>query len=166
MDNRIYGEEDGSLKLESSDEKILIDVSGTQEDILALLSKQKKNVMRISILCLFIEKIFNNKSTKSLEKLAEIVSSNSNIILPNESFEKIPTDISIDLSNIGIWIDPVDGTQQYIYGTDGIIDSDTGITLDGLPAALVLIGCFDIKNGRAVLGVINRAFNKKINEHT
>ena len=38
LGNRVYGEEDGSLKLESSDEKILIDVSGTDDDILSLLS--------------------------------------------------------------------------------------------------------------------------------
>ena len=69
------------------------------------------------------------------------------------------------MSNIGIWIDPIDGTQQYICGTDGIIDLNTGITLDGLPTALVLIGCYDRQNGRAVLGVINRAFHEKIDEH-
>ncbi len=60
----------------------------------------------------------------------------------------------------------MDGTQQYINGTDGIIDFDTGITQDGLPTALVLIGCFDVKNGQAVVGVINRAFNEKTAEYT
>ncbi|CAF3559864.1 unnamed protein product, partial [Rotaria sordida] len=151
LTNHIYGEEDGSLKLNSSDEKIFIDVTGTQEDIHNLLKK-----------------LFNNKSAESTETLAEIVSSSSNITLSNQckqSFEKIPHDIFIDLSNIGIWIDPVDGTQQYINGTDGFVDSNTGIIQDGLPAALVLIGCFDLKDGRAVLGVINRAFNEKIDEY-
>jgi len=119
----------------------------------------------ISIICFSIEKLFNNKSTKSIETLVGIISPGPNSILSEESFQKIPNDIFIDLSNIGIWIDPVDGTQQYINGTDGIIDSNTGITQDGLPAALVLIGCFDIKNGQAILGVINRAFNEKIDEY-
>lgn len=114
--------------------------------------------------CFIIEKLFNNRSTKSIEILLEIISSPPNINLPDESLNKIPDDIFIDLSNIGIWIDPVDGTQQYIYGTDGIINPDTGITQDGLPTALVLIGCFDVKNGQAVLGVINRAFNEKIDQ--
>ncbi len=112
----------------------------------------------------YLEKLFNNRSTKSIETLAEIVSSSCDIKLSEQSFEKIPNDIFIDLSDIGIWIDPVDGTQQYINGTDGFIDSDTGIIQDGLPTALVLIGCFDVKNGQAVLGVINRAFNEKIDE--
>jgi inositol polyphosphate 1-phosphatase len=78
--------------------------------------------------------------------------------------EKVSDKVCIDLSNIGIWIDPVDGTQQYINGTDGIIDSDTGIVRDGLPTALVLIGCFDVKNGHPIVGVVNRAFNEKIDK--
>ena len=115
-------------------------------------------------LIFLIEKLFNNKSMQFIENLVNILSSTPNLNLPKQSFEQIPNDLSIDLSNIGIWIDPVDGTQQYIHGTDGIIDSDTGITLDGLPTALVLIGCFDVTNGRAVMGVINRAFHEKIGD--
>ncbi|CAF3383663.1 unnamed protein product [Rotaria sp. Silwood1] len=151
LTNHIYGEEDGSIKLNSSNEKIFLDVSGSHEDILKLLKK-----------------LFNNKSTQSVETLAEIISSSSHITLSEQykqSFEKIPNNTSIDVSNIGIWIDPVDGTQQYINGTEGVVNSNTGIILDGLPTALVLIGCFDLKNGRAVLGVINRAFNEKIDEY-
>lgn len=113
----------------------------------------------------YLEKLFNDKSMQFIENLVHILSSTPNFSLPKYSFEQIPTDLSIDLSTIGIWIDPVDGTQQYIYGTDGIIHSDTGITLDGLPTALVLIGCFDVTNGRAVMGVINRAFHEKISEY-
>lgn len=78
-----------------------------------------------------------------------------------QTIENIPKNRLINLSNIGIWIDPVDGTQQYINGTDGIIDQATGIIQDGLPTALVLIGCFDRENGNAVIGVVNRAFNEK-----
>ncbi|CAF3922704.1 unnamed protein product [Rotaria magnacalcarata] len=150
LTHHIYGEEDGSLKLNSTDEKIVIDVSGSQQDILNLLKK-----------------LFDNKSTESIEKLAEIVSSSTNIVLTEQckqSFEQIPHNISIDLSTIGIWIDPVDGTQQYINGTDGIIDSGTGIMQDGLPTALVLIGCFDrlVYWGTALL---NAKFNNLENVH-
>ncbi|CAF1275616.1 unnamed protein product [Adineta steineri] len=152
LKDRIYGEEDGSLKLQSSNEKIPINVDCSQNDILDLL-----------------QKVFNTESTESIRALAKIVSSSPDVNLPEQyyqSFEKIPSDISIDLSNIGIWIDPVDGTQQYINGTDGRIDENTGIARDGLPAALVLIGCFKIDDGNPVVGVINRAFNKKIDGHT
>ncbi|CAF1100376.1 unnamed protein product, partial [Adineta ricciae] len=148
LDQRIFGEEDGSLKLQSSAEKIVIDVTGTDEDIVTLLKQ-----------------LFNNKSSQSIETLANIISSSFDITLPEHyqhSLRKIPEQFSIDLSNIGIWIDPVDGTQQYINGTDGIIDSHTGITIDGLPTALVLIGCFDIRHGNAIIGVINRAFHQRI----
>ncbi|CAF1267197.1 unnamed protein product [Adineta ricciae] len=148
LDQRIFGEEDGSLKLQSSAEKIIIDVTGTDEDIVTLLKQ-----------------LFNNKSSRSIETLANIISSSFDITLPEHyqhSLRRIPEDFSIDLSNIGIWIDPVDGTQQYINGTDGIIDPHTGITIDGLPTALVLIGCFDIRHGNAIIGVINRAFHQRI----
>ena len=118
-----------------------------------------------SFVLLLLEKFFNNKSTQSIEHLVDLLSCTSNFNLPKQSFEQIPNDLPIDLSTIGIWIDPVDGTQQYINGTDGIIDSDTGIVLDGLPTALVLIGCFDVTNGRAVIGVINRAFHEKIDDY-
>ncbi|CAF4714009.1 unnamed protein product, partial [Rotaria socialis] len=104
-----------------------------------------------------LKKLFDNKSTESIEKLAEIVSSSTDLVLTEQckqSFEQIPHDISIDLSTIGIWIDPVDGTQQYINGTDGIIDSRTGIMQDGLPTALVLIGCFDRTDGHAIVGLV------------
>jgi len=127
----------------------------------SLFLVRQKKTQSPKLFFFYIEKLFNNKSTKSIETLVDILSSSPNIILP----EKIPNDIFIDLSNIGIWIDPVDGTQQYINGTDGIIDSNTGITQDGLPTALVLIGCFDINNGQAIIGVINRAFHEKINEY-
>ena len=60
---------------------------------------------------------------------------------------------------MGVWIDPVDGTYQYISGIEGNIDADTGINLDGLHTAIVLIGCFDTNNGQAILGVINKAFH-------
>lgn len=121
--------------------------------------------IRNSSYLVFLENFFNNKSTQSIEHLVDILSSTSNFNLPKQSFEQIPNDLPIDLSTIGIWIDPVDGTQQYINGTDGILDSDTGIVLDGLPTALVLIGCFDVTNGRAVIGVINRSFQEKIDDY-
>lgn len=115
-----------------------------------------------------LEKLFDDKSTQSILALAGIVAHSFNARLPEEcqdSFEQISPDTRLDLSTIGIWIDPIDGTQQYIYGTDGVIDARTGITQDGLPTAMVLIGCFDVNNGKAVIGVINRAFHEKVDQH-
>lgn len=114
-------------------------------------------------LLFFQEKLFQKKSSHSIETLVDILSTAPDLILP---FEQIPPEISIDLSKIGIWIDPIDGTQQYIDGTDGVIEEKTGIAQTGLPTALVLIGCFDTENGQAVIGVINRAFHEKINPRT
>ena len=100
--------------------------------------------------------------------LVNLLDSSSSIHLTNEdqkSLEQIPFSYEIDLSKIAIWIDPIDGTQQYINGSDASIEKTTGIICDGLPTAMVLIGCFDIENGQAKIGVINRAFEKKIDEN-
>ena len=107
------------------------------------------------------DKLFNEKSSPLIERLAEIVSSTF-VVDSNEQFAEIPSNIFVDLADIGIWIDPIDGTQQYIYGRDGILDEKTGITRDGLPTAMVLIGCFHLHNGKALIGLINRAFDKKV----
>ena len=54
LDQRIFGEEDGSLKLQSSAEKIAIDVTGTDEDTVALLSKEFDQFRAIFNCFLFI----------------------------------------------------------------------------------------------------------------
>jgi len=164
LDNRIYGEEDGSLVLPSTNEKISVDVTGSRADILSLLSNLMIEKNSVYYYFLLLEKLFDRKSNESIEILVDILCSKPNLNLPNNSLAKIPEDRSIDLTKLGIWIDPIDGTQQYINGTDGIIDEQTGITLDGLPTALVLIGCFDIETGRPLIGVINRVFHEKINQ--
>jgi inositol polyphosphate 1-phosphatase len=116
----------------------------------------------------FVEKLFNYKNSKSIRHLAEIVHTTSDIHLSEsciKSFDRISNDIHIDLSNVGIWIDPVDGTQQYIGGIDGNMDKISGIYVDGLQTAMVLIGCFDINNGLAIIGVINQAFHRKFDDN-
>ncbi|CAF1522791.1 unnamed protein product, partial [Adineta steineri] len=59
--------QDGSLKLESSNEKIPINVDCSQNDILDLL-----------------QKVFNTESTESIQALAKIVSSSSDVQLPEQ----------------------------------------------------------------------------------
>lgn len=111
------------------------------------------------------EILFNYQSTQAIESLSSILTSSFEINLPtnvHDSLEQIPSTYAIDISTIGVWIDPVDGTQQYVSGKEGSIDETTGITTDGLPTAMVLIGCYDVNTGKPLIGVINRAFNKKI----
>ncbi|XP_071811701.1 inositol polyphosphate 1-phosphatase-like [Apostichopus japonicus] len=65
--------------------------------------------------------------------------------------------LQLDLSNIGIWIDPIDGTSEFIKGNEDSTPKD-GIYSNGLQCALVLIGVFDTTTGEPVMGVVNQPF--------
>ncbi|KAI5646457.1 inositol monophosphatase family domain-containing protein [Phthorimaea operculella] len=55
--------------------------------------------------------------------------------------------------NLGIWIDPIDATAEFIAGVRGEADSD-----HGLPCVTVLIGAYLMTTGEPVVGVINQPF--------
>ncbi|XP_072041881.1 inositol polyphosphate 1-phosphatase-like [Amphiura filiformis] len=68
--------------------------------------------------------------------------------------------IDLDVDSVGIWIDPIDGTSEYIHGGgEGPLPAD-GICPVGLPLALVLIGVFDRATGQPLMGLINQPFAK------
>ncbi|KAG5882006.1 hypothetical protein JTB14_035293 [Gonioctena quinquepunctata] len=69
--------------------------------------------------------------------------------LPQESF-------SVDLEELGIWIDPIDCTAEYIHGGPGTCNHN--IHVDGLKCVTILIGVFNKTTGNPVMGVINRPF--------
>lgn len=56
--------------------------------------------------------------------------------------------------NIGIWVDPIDSTAEYINGEY----KKKGNLFSGLPCVTVLIGVFDRDNGSPIAGVINQPF--------
>ncbi|TRY97761.1 hypothetical protein DNTS_008265 [Danionella cerebrum] len=68
--------------------------------------------------------------------------------------------VNIDPCDVGIWIDPIDGTSQYIEGKEEE-EPDEGFCASGLPCALVLIGVYLRTTGEPVMGVINQPFNRK-----
>ncbi|XP_054280735.1 inositol polyphosphate 1-phosphatase-like [Macrosteles quadrilineatus] len=75
---------------------------------------------------------------------------------------EIPTDVTcLPLEEIGIWIDPIDSTAEYINANEEI-SSVNGICLSGLPCVTVLIGAFlrGKSSGNPVLGVLNQPFHK------
>uniref|UniRef100_S4PGK4 Inositol polyphosphate 1-phosphatase n=1 Tax=Pararge aegeria TaxID=116150 RepID=S4PGK4_9NEOP len=66
----------------------------------------------------------------------------------------LPVDLpSINTSDIGIWIDPIDATAEFISGVRG--NAKPG---HGLPCVTVLIGAYLRSNGEPVIGVINQPF--------
>ncbi|XP_076244306.1 inositol polyphosphate 1-phosphatase [Calliopsis andreniformis] len=70
---------------------------------------------------------------------------------------ELPLDFNINVDDLGIWIDPIDSTADYINGGEKV-DDRTGIHLSGLRCVTVLIGAYLKNTGIPVLGVINQPF--------
>ena len=61
------------------------------------------------------------------------------------------------LSEMGIWIDPIDGTSHYINGEDVQPGGDL-LKLNGLGVVTIILGLYNRKTGQVLGGVINRPF--------
>ncbi|XP_070759234.1 inositol polyphosphate 1-phosphatase isoform X2 [Enoplosus armatus] len=68
--------------------------------------------------------------------------------------------VPLSPSELGIWIDPIDATSQYIEGREEVLE-DGHLFPSGLHCALVLIGVYLRSTGEPVMGVINQPFNYK-----
>ncbi|KAJ8260175.1 hypothetical protein GJAV_G00177950 [Gymnothorax javanicus] len=68
--------------------------------------------------------------------------------------------LALQPGDLAIWIDPIDGTSQYIEGREE--DASPGEPCpSGLPCALVLIGAYVRTSGEPVIGVINQPFFRR-----
>ncbi|XP_023175770.2 inositol polyphosphate 1-phosphatase [Drosophila hydei] len=70
---------------------------------------------------------------------------------------------TLDYSNLGIWIDPIDATAEYISG-DSIFTDFPGITSTGLDCVTVLIGVYEHDSGVPVIGIVSQPFGHKLEE--
>lgn len=68
--------------------------------------------------------------------------------------------IPLQPSELGIWIDPIDATSQYIEGREEEL-REGALSPSGLHCALVLIGAYLRCSGEPVMGVINQPFTHK-----
>ncbi|XP_040014883.1 inositol polyphosphate 1-phosphatase [Xiphias gladius] len=68
--------------------------------------------------------------------------------------------VPLSPSELGIWIDPIDATSQYIEGREELLE-EGHLSPSGLHCALVLIGVYLRSTGEPVMGVINQPFNYK-----
>ncbi|XP_010780254.1 inositol polyphosphate 1-phosphatase [Notothenia coriiceps] len=68
--------------------------------------------------------------------------------------------VPLSPSELGIWIDPIDATSQYIEGREEVLEEGR-LFPSGLHCALVLIGVYLRSTGEPVMGVINQPFNYK-----
>ncbi|XP_017091926.2 inositol polyphosphate 1-phosphatase [Drosophila bipectinata] len=70
----------------------------------------------------------------------------------------------LDYANLGIWIDPIDATAEYISG-DTMFTDFPGITSTGLDCVTVLIGVYERDTGIPVIGVVAQPFGEKVEEN-
>ncbi|XP_056634903.1 inositol polyphosphate 1-phosphatase isoform X1 [Diorhabda sublineata] len=75
-----------------------------------------------------------------------------NTDVPHEPFD-------VKFNELGIWIDPIDCTGEYVHGGAGKCINN--VHLNGLKCVTILIGVFNKNTGVPVMGVINRPFLDK-----
>ncbi|KAG8177506.1 hypothetical protein JTE90_012570 [Oedothorax gibbosus] len=73
---------------------------------------------------------------------------------------QLSTRATVPADSIGIWIDPIDSTAEYIHGENP--DSDEhNFQPNGLNCVCVLIGAYELESGKPVIGVVNQPFFHK-----
>ncbi|KAM9037164.1 inositol polyphosphate 1-phosphatase [Sarcophilus harrisii] len=134
LENHIYGEESNEFTNELG-EKITVKVCPTEEETAQLLSK-----------------VLNGNKLAS-EALAQVV--HQDISFDDPSLDLVQIDIPQDI--MGMWVDPIDSTYQYIKGSADI-KPNQGIFPCGLQCVTILIGVYDRQTGVPLIGVINQPF--------
>jgi len=101
---------------------------------------------------LLVKVLDNNEAAAKL--LA--VQVHAEVSLDSTTFEGEACDLDCNLSDLAVWIDPIDATSQYIKGGEGY--EEEGLPTKGLPVVTVLLGAFLKSSGLPVLGVVNQPF--------
>ncbi|XP_069012574.1 inositol polyphosphate 1-phosphatase [Embiotoca jacksoni] len=137
MDGFIHGEE--SNKFENGlGESVTVTVCRTEEETATLLASV----------------LDGDRTAASL--LARAIHRDPATIEANTDGLAVP----LSPSELGIWIDPIDATSQYIEGREEVLE-EGHLSPSGLHCALVLIGVYLRSTGEPVMGVINQPFNHK-----
>lgn len=92
----------------------------------------------------------NEASSKALAKVVH-----QEIAFEDPALDKV--DVDIPQSIMGIWVDPIDSTYQYIKGSSHV-KPHHGIFPTGLQCVTILIGVYDINSGLPLMGVVNQPF--------
>ncbi|XP_029460767.1 inositol polyphosphate 1-phosphatase [Rhinatrema bivittatum] len=130
----IFGEEANQFTNEMGD-VITVTVCPTEEETADLLTQ-----------------VLNGKEVAA-EVLARVV--HQDIPVTDPVLDAVKLDIPPD--SLGIWVDPIDSTHQYIKGCADSVPIH-GIYSHGLQCVTVLIGVFELSTGIPVMGVINQPF--------
>ena len=145
LENRIFGEESNKFT-NTLGETIEVKVQENHQKTMNMLAK-----------------ILDN-NTRAARVLADKVHFNNGLICMSKevNFEELDNRKDIKLEDVGIWIDPIDATSQYIKG--GLEEVEEGYPpTQGLKVVTVLIGAFSMKTGKPLCGVVNQPFVKPDN---
>ncbi|KAK5650036.1 hypothetical protein RI129_001065 [Pyrocoelia pectoralis] len=140
LKDSIKGEED-NLFCNTIGEKIIVQV---QSDV-ALTANLLQTVL--------------NDDNVAAKLLAEEVHKSISLEDVDVSLNNIK-DVELDYRQLGIWIDPIDSTAEYINAKEVI--GDYGIFASGLQCVTVLIGVFDKSTGVPIMGIVNQPFFKQV----
>ncbi|XP_060033575.1 inositol polyphosphate 1-phosphatase isoform X3 [Erinaceus europaeus] len=119
-------------------EKVILRLCATEEETVELLSK-----------------VLNGNKLAS-EALASVV--HQDVTLSDPTLDSVEVSIPQDI--LGIWVDPIDSTYQYIKGSADT-KSNQGIFPSGLQCVTILIGVYDTQTGEPLMGVINQPFTSQ-----
>ncbi|XP_063277055.1 inositol polyphosphate 1-phosphatase isoform X2 [Prinia subflava] len=131
----IHGEESSEFK-DAEGGTVTVQVGATPGDTAALLLA-----------------VLGPEQARAAELLAEAVHREVTL----EDTELADIEPGVCPGDLGIWIDPIDSTNEFIRGCEDVAAVD-GVAPGGLRSALVLVGAFDRHTGVPVLGVINEPF--------
>ncbi|XP_022422973.1 inositol polyphosphate 1-phosphatase isoform X1 [Delphinapterus leucas] len=134
LGKKIFGEESNEFTNDLG-EKIIMRLCPTEEETVDLLNK-----------------VLNGNKLAS-EALAKVV--HQDVVISDPALDAI--EINIPQDTLGVWVDPIDSTYQYIKGSADI-KSNQGIFPSGLQCVTILIGVYDIQTGVPLMGVINQPF--------
>lgn len=134
LGKKIFGEESNEFTNDLG-EKIIMRLGPTEEETVALLSK-----------------VLNGNELAS-EALAKVV--HQDVFFSDPALDSVEINIPQDI--LGIWVDPIDSTYQYIKGSADITPNQ-GIFPSGLQCVTILIGVYDLQTGVPLMGVINQPF--------
>ncbi|XP_049743646.1 inositol polyphosphate 1-phosphatase isoform X1 [Elephas maximus indicus] len=134
LGKKISGEESNEFTNDLG-EKIILRLCSAEAETVELLSK-----------------VLNGNKLAS-EALAKVV--HQDVSFTDPALDSIRVDIPQDI--LGIWVDPIDSTYQYIKGSADI-KPNQGIFSCGLQCVTILIGVYDIQTGTPLMGVVNQPF--------
>ncbi|KAL7288220.1 hypothetical protein TKK_0017768 [Trichogramma kaykai] len=120
-------------------ETITVEVCSSQDETAALLKKVLGN------------------DQLAAELLSQEVHRDISLTDVSVDSKNLPTDLEVQISDLGIWIDPIDSTADYIHGGE-VIDEKTGLHVSGLRCVTVLIGAYSQCSGLPIIGVVNQPF--------